>query len=138
AEEYTTRQLDTLCDLVEGQRSRFSVSHWLVLLRLQDRPRRDKLMTRAVRASWSKSELKRAVQAERGERRPNVGRKPTVPDDPRECLIALDAQADKWCRWCDASRPLLPAELGDDLLKAVKAVRKVQAAAATYRKAESE
>jgi hypothetical protein len=70
------------------------------------------------------------VQAARGGRREHVGRRPRVPDDPAEALVALDALCGKWCRWCDAAAPNLPGGLHALLKRAARAVRGVQLAGA--------
>jgi hypothetical protein len=41
-------------------------------------------------------------------------------------LIALDAEAEKWCRWCEAALPALPERLHGCVNKAIATVRDVQ------------
>jgi hypothetical protein len=129
AREYTRGQIEELCALVERHRAPFAATQLLVLLRVADRGRRDALMRRSVRQGWTTSHLERAVQAARGARRPHVGRRPRVPADPAERLLALEALAGKWCRWCDAALADLPGELRQPVDLAVKAVLRVQRAA---------
>src|SRR5579871_3095253 len=76
AQEYTREQIEALCTQVMRHRSRFGPIHLLVLLRIQNRAQRDKLMRRAIREAWSNRRLKGAIQAMKGGRRPFVGRKP--------------------------------------------------------------
>jgi hypothetical protein len=128
AREYTRGQMEEVCALVGRHRARFAATQLLVLLRVADRARRDALMRRSVRQGWTTSHLERAVQAARGARRPHVGRRPRVPADPAERLLALGALAGKWCRWCDAALADLPGDVKAPIDLAVKAVRRVQRA----------
>jgi hypothetical protein len=68
-------------------------------------------MKEAVREGWTTARLERSVQADRRQRRPHVGRKPRVPADPTEPLLALDALGDKFMRWCEVAQADLPAGL---------------------------
>ncbi len=131
AEEYTETQINALCESIERHRSRFGPSNLLVLLRVEDRRQRDAITRQAIRENWSYGKVVRAVQALRGERREHVGRRPRVPDDPVERLLALDAAAEKWCRWCDAALPQLPEALHPLVAKTATAVRQLQGAATT-------
>jgi hypothetical protein len=128
AEEYTTADIDAICGLVRRYHSRFAPTHLLVLLRVENRDRRDRLMRKAILASWTSSQLERAVQAERGQRRPYVGRKPFVPADAAERLLTLDALAEKWIRWCDAACPHLTKDLCELLAAATTAMHQIKQA----------
>jgi hypothetical protein len=130
AQEYTREQIDTLCALVERQCSRFGPTHLLILLRVDDRARRDRLMKQAVREGWTTAQLERAVQAHRRQRRPHVGRKPRVPADPTERLLALDAVSEKFVRWCELAQADLPAGMRPLIDKATRAVSRVRRAVA--------
>jgi hypothetical protein len=112
--------------MVIAFRSRFGPTNLMFLLRIKSRARRDALMRRAVRESWTVTQLERSIQALRGGRRPFVGRQPAVPTDRAEKLIALDALASKWLRWVEVAMPDLPDELQPVLTKTAKAVREVQ------------
>ncbi len=130
AEEYSEKQINDLCGSVRRCRSRFSATHLLALLRVEDRGRRNDLARRPVREGWSCARLRRAVQAARGGRRPHVGRRQDVPADPTELLLALDALADKWVRWCDRAKPRLRGKLRARIDRATKAVNLVREAVA--------
>lgn len=129
AQEYTEDQIDAICALIERHQSPFGFANLMVLLRVEDRRQRDALMREAIKEDWPYMKVVRAVQALHGERRAHVGRKPRVPDDPVELLLALDAAAEKWCRWNDAALAELPAALHPLVKKATDAVRQLQGAA---------
>jgi hypothetical protein len=126
AQDYAEEEVETICSLVVKHRSRFGPTHLLIALRVAGSNRRDKLVQKAVREGWSTSRLERAAQATKGERRGHVGRKPRVPDDPKERLLALDALAEKWCRWCAAAGDGLPKEVKALVSLATTAVLEVQ------------
>ena len=132
AGEYTAGQIDALCDLVVKHGSSFSGTHMLILLRVENRKQRNTLAKQAIRESWSTSRLERAIQAAKGERRPNVGRKPKVPDDPVECLITLQALCAKFNAWCAAVLGRLPEKVQLPVNEATEAVEKVRAAVAGH------
>jgi hypothetical protein len=103
----------------------FGPTCFLMLLRVADRERRDALMRRAIRGRWSSEQLERAIQGLAGGRRTAVGRRPRVPDDPRERLMALDALTTKWTRWADAALPSLPARLRKHVREAKGALERL-------------
>jgi hypothetical protein len=63
-------------------------------------------------------------------RRPHVGRKPRVPDDPVERLVLFDALAEKWLRLSTDARLDGTGELWRLVDKASKAVKRVREAIA--------
>jgi len=127
-DEYTPDAVDALSDLVVRHQSRFGPTNLVMLLRVADRKQRDRLMGQAVRAGWTFRQLERAIQAQQGRRQRQAGRKPLIPADPTARLVALDALADKWTRWCDAATPDLPEDLHDLIARASKAVQAVKKA----------
>jgi hypothetical protein len=130
ASEYTADDVRELCALVVERRSRFSTTSLAVLLRVKDRARRDKMMRQAIRENWSSYRLKRAAQSVRGIRRGHVGRNPKIPSDPIERLLALDALAAKFMKWCSLAGADLPDDLQPSIGKATASLAKVQEAIA--------
>lgn len=126
AEQYTHRDISDLCSLIVEHRSRFSATHFVVAIRCNKRKKRDALVQRAVKQSWSVSILKVAVQGQRGERREWVGRKPHVPRDVAEQLIILDANAERFSRFAVAVSPALPDDLRTVVVAALRAIGRVQ------------
>src|SRR5579871_422937 len=126
AEEYTREQIEAIGEQVKRHRSRFGQIHLLALIRIEDRAKRDKLMRQAIQQSWSNRQLKGAIQALKGGRRPYVGRKPRVPSDGKQRLLALQALAEKFCRFCVAARNDLPGELQPLVTKATSSLQTIQ------------
>lgn len=129
AELYTREEVEALCRQIEKHRSRFAASHFLLLLRVEDRAERDQMARQAIRKSWSHAHLLRIIQAAHGRRRPDAGRRPGVPRDETERLLAIDALCAKWIRY-EAACDKLPKSLAQPMSKVTSAVRRVQAAIA--------
>src|SRR3954465_147075 len=53
AREYTAEHVEAVCARVEGPCPPFRPTHLLILLRADDRARRDRLMKQAVREGWT-------------------------------------------------------------------------------------
>jgi hypothetical protein len=85
AREYTAEQIAELCALVTEHRARFGPTHLARLLAVEDRELRDAMTREAIRGGGV-ARLGRAIQAARGERRPGVGKKPSVPAAEPELL----------------------------------------------------
>lgn len=130
AADYSREQIKELARHVRESHARFSKTHLLTLCRVKSRRQRKSLTRRAIEENWSVTKLDRAIQADKGRRRAAVGRKPWVPSDAVERLLALDAIGEKWCRWCDAARGGLPAGLLDLIDKSTATIRELQQAAA--------
>jgi hypothetical protein len=128
AAEYTPQQIADIADRVKANLARFSTSHLLRVLVVADRKQRDALTTRAVRGSWTLSTLERHAQVARKGRRPGAGRKPVVPDDPDQRLVALEGLALKWLRWTAIALDRLPADVSRLVREADAAVNAVKAA----------
>lgn len=127
--EYTSEQIDSICQLVERHLSRFGETNLTVLLRVEDRTKRDQIMRQAIKQNWSTTNLERAVQAVRPRgRRRHVGRRPHLPDDPLQRMIALDALCDKWLRWVEEAGAELPKDVQSHLAPATGAMRTLKEA----------
>lgn len=131
AQQYGKADIDTIHAAVIKHCSRFGVTNMLAVLRIADRTERDKVMRRAVRESWPSALLEQQIQGLYGtRRRAAAGRKPHVPDDPIAQLVALDASAATWIRWCRTALPQLPPSLRPRIERATRAARTVQRAVA--------
>lgn len=64
--------------------------------------------------------------ANRHRRQPGAGRKPHVPDDPRERLIALASHSDRFQRFADAVREGLPEQVRALALAATVTLKAMQ------------
>jgi hypothetical protein len=132
AEEYTEDQVADLAGRVRAHSSRFSTSHLIRLLAVDDRKKRDSLESEALRESWPLSRLQRQVQVTRKARRPGAGRKPAVPEDSKHRLLVLEGLALKWVRWTREVGRRLPAavrklvETADGAVGAVLGALEVQ------------
>ena len=115
AEQYTLEQIEVLCEKIILHASTFGPSHFLILLRMQNRKQRHILGRQAIRDCWSTSQLERAIQAAKAaegkSRSQGSGRKPKVPDDPMEALIALQALCKKFNNWCEVALGQLPQDV---------------------------
>jgi hypothetical protein len=130
--EYEEDDVEKLCDFVEQRTARFGPTHLLRLLTVKDRRRRDALARKAVEGCWGVTQLETAI-LRLHERRPDVGRKPRVPDDPAQIRLVLEGLCLKWRRWCVAAQPRLPEELCELVKKATRAVAAVKEAAEVKR-----
>jgi hypothetical protein len=128
AEQYTAAQIEVICALVEKHRSQFGPTNLMNLLSVDDRDDRDRIMTEAIKESWSTSKLLIAIQAKGGKRRSSAGRKPQIPNDPAERLLTLDGHGERWLRFASEARSDLPDDIQAPLAKAIKALRKVHIA----------
>ena len=129
AQEYEEDDIEQLCALIELRSARFGPTHLLRLLTVKDRRRRDALARNAIKGSWGVAQLEVAI-LRLHQRRPEVGRKPRVPDDPVQLVLILEGLCLKWIRWCQAAHPMLSENLRDLVDKATKAVAAVKEAAA--------
>ena len=107
-------------------------THLLHLLTVKDRRRRDILARKAVEGRWGVTQLETAI-LRLHERRPEVGRKPRVPDDPAQIRLVLEGLCLKWRRWCEAAQPRLPEEMRELVKKATRAIAAVKEAVVAKR-----
>jgi hypothetical protein len=126
AREYTKQEICDLCADVKKHCVPFSQTHMLRLLAVKPRSPRDRLIKQAITHGWTVRQLERAAQGLRGSRRPHVGRRPQLPNDETELVMALEALCLRWRRWTEAARPRLPVHLHKPLDAAAKAVRRLQ------------
>ena len=125
--QYSVDDIADIGEQVRKHNSRFAPLHLVDLLPVADRKQRDKLMRQAIRESWSQKEVQRAAQAaNRHRRQPGAGRKPHVPDDPRERLIALASHSDRFQRFADAVREGLPEQVRALALAATVTLKAMQ------------
>jgi hypothetical protein len=110
AEQYEKAEIQAICKKIKEKPARFGYSHMVKLLALEDRQIRQELLDKAIDEQWSVTELQRAVQARKG-RRPDVGKKPTIPDDPLDVLLALQGLCIKFNRWCDEALDTLSGKV---------------------------
>ena len=99
AEQYTEDQIRRLDALVKKYGASFGSCHLKDLLVVADRKERDRLTEKAIRKNWSVKQLYLTIQAKFG-RRNRVGRKPEVPEDPKELVTKLRMLCDKWIYFC--------------------------------------
>ena len=110
-----------MCALVRRRAVHFGPTHLLRFLTVKDRRRRYVVARKAVEGRWGVTQLETAI-SRLHKRRPEVGRKPRVPDDPGQLRLVLEGLCLKWGRWCQTAQPVLPEELRDLVDKATKAV----------------
>jgi len=115
AEQYTEVQIRHWDELVEKCGASFGACHFKDLLVVTNRKKRDRMMEKAIRKNWSSKQLYMTIQATFG-KRPHVGRKPQVPEDPKELMTKLRMLCDKWIYFCK----LAEVECRGNLRAAVK------------------
>jgi hypothetical protein len=129
AEQYTEKEIRSVCRQICERPARFGYTHMSRLLGVEDRDLRQKLLDEAIDGQWSVRELERAIQARRGSR-PHVGKKPREPKDVLEALQMLQNLCLKFNRWCDEVLGKLPRRVQTVTREADNAVRKAGEAAA--------
>lgn len=125
AEEYTKAEIEHLCKRIEKHRCRFGPSHVRRLLAVKDRELRAFLTTQALAHRWSVKELAQVIKAQR-DRRPSVGRRPQVADDPAMVLVRLEDLCLSWTRWTQKAEARLPRRLRGPVALADSHVREVR------------
>jgi predicted nuclease of restriction endonuclease-like (RecB) superfamily len=130
--EYKENDVEKLCDYVQQSDARFGPTHLLRLLTVKNRQWRDILAEKAIKGRWGVTQLETAI-LRLHERRPEVGRKPRVPEDRAQIRLVLEGLCLKWRRWCEAAQPRLSKELREVVKKATQAVAAVKEAAAAKR-----
>lgn len=131
ASDFSEERISQICKSIVERRAPFSSSHLLTALRVPAGKERDDLIRRAIKERWTALMMRRAIQAMHGgPRRPGGGRKPHVPTDPGEALIALGEVANKFLRL--ASNETIRLHLARDIVplvdKAIVDIEKVKTA----------
>lgn len=111
AATFSRADIDEIARAVRDRKSRFSISHLILLLPAAGRSQHMALARRSIRFNWTKTELVKEVQLARGRRRGASGRRPFVPADAGGKLIALEGLVIRWLRWTALASPGLPAKI---------------------------
>ena len=125
AEQYTEDQIRHWDELVEKCGASFGACHFKDLLVVADRKERDRLTEKAIRKNWSVKQLYLTIQAKFG-RRNRVGRKPKVPEDPKELVTKLRMLCDKWIYFCKLAEVECRGKLAAAVKNATAAVGEVK------------
>lgn len=128
AEMYNKEEIEAICQRVRDRPAPFGYTHMVQLLSVNDAAMRQSLISRAIDEQMSDNDLKTAILVQKKKRRPQVGRKPHVPEDEAELLIALEGLCLKWSNWCQAAEKQLKAQVKLCVATATTAVKEVEQA----------
>ncbi len=128
AKDFKASQIKALAVRIRNLRSRFSTTHLLRVVSVEDRERRDQIVSEAIEGSWTYVTLYRHVQLTLPRREWESGRAPLVPAEVNEQLVLLESLATRWLRCTKAASEDLPEAV-------LQVVKKANVAMSAVRKA---